>query len=224
MPWIYNHHCARWPDDLTPAHSSHSAEYVSIRCHLLMGLCIFLKSWWRHQMETFSALLALCAGNSPVTVNSPHKGQWRGALMFSLICVWINSWVNNREAGDLRRRHGHYDASVMCSAISGKCHRFFWKCSCYSCISSKQNSIMIFAVVFEMFCFCFTGELYRGYPRCRWLFRRIIRNYKWLNDNPWSISDIKIDPPCGIWCRGWTACVLYGGPLLGLWFWALFTL
>ena len=30
------------------------------------------------------------------------KGQWRGALMFSLICVWINSWVNNREAGDLR--------------------------------------------------------------------------------------------------------------------------
>ena len=35
-------------------------------------------------------------------VNSPHKGQWRGALMFSLICVWINDWVNNREAGDLR--------------------------------------------------------------------------------------------------------------------------
>ena len=58
--------------------------------------------WWRHQMETFSALLAICAGNSPVPVNSPHKGQWRGAWMFSLICVWINGWVNNREAGDLR--------------------------------------------------------------------------------------------------------------------------
>ena len=40
--------------------------------------------WWRHQMETFSALLAICAGNSPVPVNSPHKGLWRGALMFSL--------------------------------------------------------------------------------------------------------------------------------------------
>ena len=39
-------------------------------------------SWWRHQMETFSASLALCAGNSPVPVNSPHKGQWRGALIF----------------------------------------------------------------------------------------------------------------------------------------------
>ena len=37
------------------------------------------------------------------TVNSPHNGQWRGALMFSFICVWINSWVNNCEAGDLRR-------------------------------------------------------------------------------------------------------------------------
>ena len=70
-------------------------------------------SWWRHQMETFFALLALCAGNSPVPVISPHKGQWRGALMFSFICVWINDWVNNREAGDLRRHPGHYDVNVM---------------------------------------------------------------------------------------------------------------
>ena len=46
-------------------------------------------------------------------VNFPHKGQWRGALMFSLIYVWINDWVNNREAGDLRRQHGHYDVIVM---------------------------------------------------------------------------------------------------------------
>ena len=70
-------------------------------------------TWWRHQMETFSALLVLCAGNSPVPENSPHKGQWRGALMFSLICTWINDWVNNREAGDLRRHRGHYDVNVM---------------------------------------------------------------------------------------------------------------
>ena len=46
-------------------------------------------------------------------VNSPHKGQWRGALMFSLICVWINDWVNNREAGDLRQYSAHYDVIVM---------------------------------------------------------------------------------------------------------------
>ena len=46
-------------------------------------------------------------------VNFPHKGQWRGALMFSLICVWINSWVNNREAVNLRRHRAHYDVTVM---------------------------------------------------------------------------------------------------------------
>ena len=48
-------------------------------------------------------------------VNFPHKGQWRGALMFSLIYARINDWVNNREAGDLRRQHGHYDVIVMMS-------------------------------------------------------------------------------------------------------------
>ena len=41
-------------------------------------------------------------------VNSPHKGQWRGALMFSVICARINGWVNNREAGDLRRYRVYY--------------------------------------------------------------------------------------------------------------------
>ena len=71
--------------------------------------------WWRHQMETFSALLAICAVNSPV--NSPHKGQWRGALMFTLICARINGWVNNREAGDLRRYRTHCDVIVMHSDL-----------------------------------------------------------------------------------------------------------
>ena len=54
-------------------------------------------------------------------VNSPHKGQWRGALMFSLISAWINGWVNNREAGDLRRHHAHYEVTVMSNSDhSGK--------------------------------------------------------------------------------------------------------
>ena len=46
-------------------------------------------------------------------VNYPHKCQWRGALMISLICVWINGWVNNREAADLRRYRAYYDVIVM---------------------------------------------------------------------------------------------------------------
>ena len=46
-------------------------------------------------------------------VNSPHEGQWRRALMFSLIGVWTNVWVNNWDAGDLRRHRAHYDVTVL---------------------------------------------------------------------------------------------------------------
>ena len=59
-------------------------------------------------------------------VNSPHKDQWRGALMFSLICAWINGWVNNREAGDYRCHHAHYDVTVMINYITKTLKR---KCS-----------------------------------------------------------------------------------------------
>ena len=61
-------------------------------------------------METFSALLALCAGNSPVTGEFPWQ---RPGLDVFLICAWINGWVNNREAGDWRRHRAHYDVTVM---------------------------------------------------------------------------------------------------------------
>ena len=63
-------------------------------------------------METFSTLLVRCVGKSPVTGESPHKGQWRGALIF-FISAWINGWVNNRQAGDLRRHRANYDVIVM---------------------------------------------------------------------------------------------------------------
>ena len=46
-------------------------------------------------------------------VDPPHKGQWFGALMFSLICAWTNSWANNRDVDDLRRHRAHYDVTVM---------------------------------------------------------------------------------------------------------------
>ena len=71
----------------------------------------YQKTRWRHQMETFPAFLALCAGIHWSPVNSPHKG--RGALMFIWSAPWINGWVNNREAGDLRRHRAHYDVIVM---------------------------------------------------------------------------------------------------------------
>ena len=46
-------------------------------------------------------------------VHSPHKGQWRGALMFPLICARRNQCANNREAGDFRRHRALYDVIVM---------------------------------------------------------------------------------------------------------------
>ena len=65
---------------------------------------------WKH----FPRYWSFMRGIHRLPVNSPHKGQWCGALMFSLICAWINGWVNNREAGDLRRHRAHYDVIVMC--------------------------------------------------------------------------------------------------------------
>ena len=76
---------------------------------------------WKHSPRYWPFVRGI--HRSPV--NSPHKGQWRGALMFSLICVWINGWVNNGEAGDLTRHRTHYDVTVTRSrGISGVEHGF----------------------------------------------------------------------------------------------------
>ena len=64
-------------------------------------------------METFSALLAFCAGNSPVT-------GW--ALVFSLTCAWVNSWANSDEAGDLRRHCAHYDVNLLIWNMDSRIH------------------------------------------------------------------------------------------------------
>ena len=65
------------------------------RRHVLYLLSIFVADpRWRHQMETYSTLLVICEGNPLVTIGfRSHKGQWRGALMFSLICTRINDWA-----------------------------------------------------------------------------------------------------------------------------------
>ena len=69
---------------------------------------------WKH----FPRYWPFARGIRRSPVNSPHKGQWRGALMFSLICAQINGWVNNRKAGDLRRHRAHYDVIVMLIRIT----------------------------------------------------------------------------------------------------------
>ena len=82
-------------------------------------------------------------------VNSPHKGQWRGALMFSLICARINGWVNNREACDWRRHRAHYDVIVM----EGMCVN----------VSVVYVAIVVMSAVFiELNCITFFSVLF--YP------------------------------------------------------------
>ena len=63
-------------------------------------------------INIFRVTWPLVQGIHQSPVNSPRKGQWHGALMFSLF-AWTNGCVNNRDAGYLRRHHTHYDVTVM---------------------------------------------------------------------------------------------------------------
>ena len=80
-------------------------------------------------MEKFSALLALRIGNSSVTDEFPSQKPVTQSFDAFLICAWINGWVNNREAGDLRRHRALYDVTVIIEAGAGSspaAMRHFW--------------------------------------------------------------------------------------------------
>ena len=64
-------------------------------------------------METLSALLTVCAGNSPATGEFPVQRPVTRSFDVFFDLPWINGWVNNGEADDLRRHHAHYDVTVM---------------------------------------------------------------------------------------------------------------
>ena len=104
---------------------------------------------WKH----FPRYWPFVRGIHRSPVNSQHKGQWRGALMFSLICVWINGWVNNREAGYLRRYRAHFDVIVInrCLHTKNDCFDIHtWERTLYSSISYHWISP------------CIKGQLYWG--------------------------------------------------------------
>ena len=95
-------------------------------CHNVLGHVLAVCSiplpmaWWRHQMETISALLALCAGNSRVTGEFPTQRPVTRSFddFFDLcLCVWTSGWANTRAAGDLRRHRANYDVTVMASRL-----------------------------------------------------------------------------------------------------------
>ena len=95
-------------------------------------------------------------------VNSPHKGQRRGALMFYLICARINGWVNNGDAGDLRRHRAYYDVIVM----------FLY-----------QNVLSVRR--WGSFLFCFDGEF--DQYKCQYYIH--IWHHGWnMTEDLWSVS------------------------------------
>ena len=70
--------------------------------------------------------------------------------MFSLICVWINGWVNKREAGDLKRHRGHYDVTVMTNVASSASIQFelyTTKCRCNPVRLIYNQSIILIPVL-----------------------------------------------------------------------------
>ena len=79
---------------------------------------------WKH----FARYWLFVRGIHRSAVNSTHKGQWRGALIFSLKCTWINGWANNHEASDLRHHRAHYNDIVTpwSLAIISFCVELFW--------------------------------------------------------------------------------------------------
>ena len=64
---------------------------------------------WKHFLRYWPFVWAI--HRSPK--NYPYKGKWSGALLHYLICAWINGWINNRRAGDLRCHSAHYDVIAM---------------------------------------------------------------------------------------------------------------
>ena len=81
-----------------------------LKCGKILYCCISMNiSWRRHRMESFSALLGLCAGNLPVTGEFPAQRP----VTHSFGVFLTNGWVNNRDAGDLRNHRAHYDVTVI---------------------------------------------------------------------------------------------------------------
>ena len=100
--------------DWSPSKSNGPARHVNAKFEFMLPVRSL--SWWRHQMETFSVLLSLCAGNSAVTGEFPSQRPVTQSFDFSLISAWINNWINNRDARELGRHRAHYNVTVVVSS------------------------------------------------------------------------------------------------------------
>ena len=138
-------HLKQWNDNLIPLEVRYEISVYIPLWRKMIGrlshdteISLQAFSWWRHEMESFSALLALCAGNSPVTGEFPSQRPVTRNFDVLFDSRLNNSWVNNRDAGDFRRHRARYDVTVM----------FAWQIlsrdnSTYSIISPKINMILL---------------------------------------------------------------------------------
>ena len=133
ISWMY---CLNtWKPALIKNPSSASTEYICVyyihhiiffcrlfiaRCHQNTGgdATYFHFSHddvikWKHFLRYWPFVWGIHRSRG----NSPHKGLWRRALIFSLICAWTNGCANSRDAGDLRRHCAHYEVTVMGSYL-----------------------------------------------------------------------------------------------------------
>ena len=121
-------------------------NFIGWVCNLLYTYHLVIK--WKH----FPCYRPFVREIHRPPVNFPHKGQWCGALMFSLICPWTNGWVNSRDTGDLRRHRAHYGFIVMsyaprlhgiaiCSTPFGNQHS---GCHTYSCLQISDRMLYVY--------------------------------------------------------------------------------
>ena len=150
------------------------------------------------EMETFSALLVIVREIHRSPVNSLYKGKWPGALMFSLICAWMNGWENNREAGDLRRHRAHYNITVMSSCVCAQilaCHNYLrYPLFIYLCV---WNYIHLKDLIPSDFL-----------DSCLWF---ALPTSIFGRDVSGAVTDCR----CGVWCRGLTIFSLLVSSIFG---------
>ena len=116
-------------------------------------------------------------------VNSPHKGQWRGTLMFFLIIsAWINDWVNNGEAGDLRRHRTHYDVTVMGYSNTGCIDTRAYRAAHVRSILCATTNPIPLTFDAELWIHRSLGVSPHGVKNCRVVFYLLlVWTYCWMN-------------------------------------------
>ena len=156
VEWSMKLHNSHIPECTCPI--PHNAPFRTEMCTFLFWMEHF-GIWhddvikWKH----FPHYWPFVQGIHQSPVNSLHKAQWHGALMFSLICAWINGWVNNGEAGDLKHHHAHCDVTVM---EQGICEiGLMWLMSWWSCdhghVTLTVGQYRHMAIKMGDYCSCF---------------------------------------------------------------------